>query len=60
MLIYLLVSLIMTNHKNSISYLRAITKLIYHLNKKHTKDIVDSFVKVGVTGQKIKEISQIL
>jgi hypothetical protein len=54
MLIYLLVSLIMTNNKNSINYLRTLTKLIYHLNKKYTKDIVDSLMKVGVVGQKIK------
>jgi len=60
MLIYLLISLIMTNQKNSINYLRTLIKLIFHLNKKYTKDIVESFLKVGVTGHKIKEISHVL
>lgn len=60
MLIYLLVSLIMAYHKNSVNYLRTLAKLIYHLNKKYTKDIAESFMRVGVTGQKLKEISHLI
>lgn len=32
-LIFYLISFILTNHKNNISYLRTITKFIYELNK---------------------------
>ena len=53
-------NLLLTNHKNNLSYLRNISKLLYDLNKRYTNMIIENMVKMEITGQKIEAIKNIL
>lgn len=42
-LVFHAVSLILTNHKNNIAYIRSISKLIYELNKRYRRYLLRTF-----------------
>ena len=41
-----MISLILTNHKNNMSYVRSISKLIYELNRRFQNHLLNALAKL--------------